>query len=51
LFLDYGPAHGLFNVGAGVAATFRELVEALFEAVGKKPVIRFPPLPEALRDH
>jgi ADP-L-glycero-D-manno-heptose 6-epimerase len=48
--LDHGPSHGLFNVGTGVAASFRELVEALFHTVGREPDIRFVPMPEALRD-
>jgi ADP-L-glycero-D-manno-heptose 6-epimerase len=49
-FLDHGPAHGLFNVGTGVAASFRELVEALFAAVGRPPNIRYVPMPEHLRE-
>jgi ADP-L-glycero-D-manno-heptose 6-epimerase len=48
--LDNGPAHGVLNVGTGVAASFRALVEALFEAVGRKPNISFVPMGEALRD-
>ncbi|MBV9290297.1 MAG: ADP-glyceromanno-heptose 6-epimerase [Hyphomicrobiales bacterium] len=48
--MDSGPAHGLFNVGVGAAASFRALVEALFAAVGREPNIRFVPMPEALRD-
>ena len=48
-FLDHGPAHGLFNVGSGEAATFREFVEALFKAVGREPHIRYVPMPEALQ--
>jgi len=49
-FLDHGPAHGLFNVGTGRATTFRAFVEALFKAIGKSPLIRYVPMPEALRD-
>jgi len=49
-FLDHGPAHGLFNVGTGVAASFRELVEALFAAVGRPPKIHYVPMPEHLRE-
>jgi ADP-L-glycero-D-manno-heptose 6-epimerase len=49
-FLDHGPAHGLFNVGAGRATTFRAFVEALFKAMGKPPRIRYVPMPEALCD-
>ena len=47
--LDNGPAHGILNVGTGVAASFRTLVEALFRAIGRKPDIRYVPMPEALR--
>ena len=49
-FLDHGPAHGLYNVGAGRATTFRAFVEALFKALGKPPRIRYVPTPESLRD-
>jgi ADP-L-glycero-D-manno-heptose 6-epimerase len=48
--LDNGPAHGVFNVGTGSAASFRALVEALFSAVGHEPDIRYVPMPETLRD-
>ena len=48
--MDNGPAHGVFNVGTGVAASFRALVEALFKAVEREPNIRYVPMPEALRD-
>jgi ADP-L-glycero-D-manno-heptose 6-epimerase len=47
--LDKGPAFGLFNVGTGVAQSFREFVEALFAACGRKPDIRYAPMPEALQ--
>jgi ADP-L-glycero-D-manno-heptose 6-epimerase len=47
--LDAGPSYGLFNVGTGRAATFRELIEALFAAVGRDPAISYVPMPEALR--
>ena len=48
--IENGPAHGVFNVGVGVAASFRALVEALFAAIKREPNIRFAPMPEALRD-
>jgi ADP-L-glycero-D-manno-heptose 6-epimerase len=48
--LDNGPAHGVFNVGTGVATPFRALVEALFKAVGREPNIRYVPMPETLRE-
>jgi ADP-L-glycero-D-manno-heptose 6-epimerase len=40
---------GLFNLGTGRAHTFRELIEALFGALGRKPVIEYIPMPEDLR--
>jgi ADP-L-glycero-D-manno-heptose 6-epimerase len=48
--MDRGPAHGVFNIGTGIAASFRGLVEALFKAIGREPNIRYVPMPEALRD-
>lgn len=48
-FLEAGPGHGLFNVGTGTATSFRELIEALFSAVGQPPRISYVPMPEALR--
>jgi ADP-L-glycero-D-manno-heptose 6-epimerase len=48
--MDNGPAHGVFNVGTGAAASFRALIEALFSAVGREPNIRYVPMPETLRD-
>ncbi len=48
--MEKGPACGIFNVGTGVAASFRALVEALFKAVGRQPAIRYVPMPELLRD-
>jgi ADP-L-glycero-D-manno-heptose 6-epimerase len=48
--MDNGPKHGVFNVGTGVASSFRALIEALFKAVGHEPNIRYVPMPEALRD-
>ena len=47
--LDKGPARGLFNVGTGQATSFRELIEALFAAVGRPPNIEYVPMPEQLR--
>ena len=48
--LEQGPRYGLFNVGTGAAASFRELIEALFAAVDRPPSIAYVPMPEALRD-
>ena len=48
-FLDNGPACGLFNVGTGEPASFRELIEELFAAAGKPAKISYTPMPETLR--
>jgi ADP-L-glycero-D-manno-heptose 6-epimerase len=48
-FLDHGPAVGIFNVGTGHAASFIELIDALFMACNKKPNVRYIPMPEELR--
>jgi ADP-L-glycero-D-manno-heptose 6-epimerase len=48
--LESGPRSGLLNVGTGRATSFRELIEALYEAVGQPPRIAYVPMPEALRD-
>jgi len=47
--LDEGPRYGLFNVGTGHATTFRELVEAMFAALDRAPVIAYVPMPQDLR--
>ncbi|MBX6425204.1 MAG: ADP-glyceromanno-heptose 6-epimerase [Variibacter sp.] len=40
---------GIFNVGTGRARTFRDLAEALFAALGRKPHIEYIDMPESLR--
>jgi ADP-L-glycero-D-manno-heptose 6-epimerase len=42
-------ASGLYNLGSGVASTWIELTEAIFEALGKPVDIRFIDMPEHLR--
>jgi ADP-L-glycero-D-manno-heptose 6-epimerase len=45
------PRHtGIFNLGTGMARTFADLATATFEALGKKPDIRFVDTPEDIRD-
>jgi ADP-L-glycero-D-manno-heptose 6-epimerase len=41
---------GIFNVGTGEPRSFRDLVTALFNAVGRTPDITYVDMPEALRD-
>ncbi len=42
-------AAGLFNIGSGVAHTWLELTAAVFEALGKEPVVDFIDMPTDLR--
>ncbi|HVU15373.1 MAG TPA: ADP-glyceromanno-heptose 6-epimerase [Candidatus Didemnitutus sp.] len=42
--------NGLFNLGTGRAHSFRELMEALFAALGLPPRIEYIPMPEDLRE-
>jgi ADP-L-glycero-D-manno-heptose 6-epimerase len=43
-------AHGLYNLGSGVAHTWLDLAHAVFAALDRPPQIEFVDLPEALRD-
>lgn len=47
---DHPDVSGLFNVGTGRAQSFRELIEALFEAVGREPQFAWVDTPEEIRD-
>lgn len=48
--LETPSATGLFNVGTGQARSFRDLVGATFEALGKTPSITYIPMPETIRE-
>ncbi|NTU52654.1 MAG: ADP-glyceromanno-heptose 6-epimerase [Chlorobiaceae bacterium] len=48
--IETPSAAGLFNIGTGRARTFRDLVGATFEALGKTPSITWIPMPETIRD-
>jgi ADP-L-glycero-D-manno-heptose 6-epimerase len=41
---------GIFNVGTGRARSFRDLVLAMFAALGKAPNIQYIDMPQAIRD-
>ncbi len=41
---------GIFNVGTGQARSFRDLVAALFRALGRDPEIEYVAMPEVIRD-
>lgn len=47
-FLDHPDENGIFNVGAGKARTWNDLVKALFNAVGKPVNIEYIDLPNHL---
>lgn len=49
-FLGHPDKNGIFNVGAGKARTWNDLVTALFNAVGKPVNIEYIDLPEYLRE-
>jgi len=48
-FLEQTDKNGIFNVGSGRARTFKDLMLAVFAALGKQPEITFFPMPEKLR--
>ena len=41
---------GIFNVGTGVAKSFRDLMTAMFAALGRPPAIEYIDMPAAIRD-
>lgn len=49
-FLDKPDKNGIFNVGAGKARTWNDLVKSLFNSVGKPVNIEYINLPEHLAD-
>ena len=40
---------GIFNVGTGQARSFRDLISALFRAMGREPDIEYVDMPDAIR--
>ena len=48
-FLETPRACGLFNVGTGEARSFREMMEAMFAALGRPPRIEYIDMPESIR--
>jgi ADP-L-glycero-D-manno-heptose 6-epimerase len=48
--LDTPSVNGLFNVGTGAARSFREMIEAMFAAMGRPPKIEYVDMPVAIRD-
>jgi ADP-L-glycero-D-manno-heptose 6-epimerase len=47
--LDSPSVSGIFNVGTGKARSFRDMISALFRALGHKPNIEYIGMPEAIR--
>lgn len=42
--------NGVYNVGAGKARSWNDLLKAIFAAMGREPVIKYIDMPESLRD-
>lgn len=49
--LDHPAAGGLFNVGAGVARTWNDLVRGVFAALHREPRVKYIAMPANLRQH
>ena len=49
-FLDNPKLTGLYNIGAGIARSWNDLVKAVFAAMGKKPDIEYIEMPESIRN-
>ncbi|MEZ5980158.1 MAG: ADP-glyceromanno-heptose 6-epimerase [Planctomycetota bacterium] len=47
--LENEDVSGLFNLGSGTARSFADLATAVFDALGKEPVIDFVDTPESIR--
>jgi ADP-L-glycero-D-manno-heptose 6-epimerase len=48
--LETPSVSGIFNVGTGKARSFRDLMTAMFAALGKAPNIEYVDMPAAIRD-
>jgi ADP-L-glycero-D-manno-heptose 6-epimerase len=47
--LDTPAVCGIFNVGTGRAQSFREMIEAMFKALGREPNIQYVDMPAEIR--
>jgi ADP-L-glycero-D-manno-heptose 6-epimerase len=47
--LDTPKAKGIFNVGTGAARSFRDMIVAMFKALGRAPDIEYVDMPAAIR--
>jgi ADP-L-glycero-D-manno-heptose 6-epimerase len=48
--LETPAVSGIFNVGTGKARSFRDLMTAMFAALGRKPAIEYIAMPASIRD-
>ena len=48
--LDTPTVSGIFNAGTGVARSFRDLIAAMFAALGREPAIEYIEMPASIRD-
>jgi len=48
--LDTPAVSGIFNVGTGQARSFRDLIAAMFAALGRVPAIEYVDMPDSIRD-
>jgi ADP-L-glycero-D-manno-heptose 6-epimerase len=48
-FLDNASVNGIFNVGTGKAESFRDMIAAMFKAMGRAPNVDYIDMPEAFR--
>ena len=48
--LESPAISGIFNVGTGVARSFRDLMNAMFAALGREPLIEYIEMPVSIRD-
>jgi ADP-L-glycero-D-manno-heptose 6-epimerase len=48
--LDTPQVSGIFNVGTGVARSFRDMITAMFAALGQAPNIEYVDMPPSIRD-
>jgi ADP-L-glycero-D-manno-heptose 6-epimerase len=49
-FYDNPQISGIFNIGAGKARTWNDLVKAVFAAMGKSPNIEYIDMPDSIRN-
>ncbi|MHC4701765.1 MAG: ADP-glyceromanno-heptose 6-epimerase, partial [Planctomycetota bacterium] len=48
-FLDNPHVNGLYNIGTGDARTWKDLVMAVFVAMGKEPTVEYVDMPHSIR--